>query len=45
MQAGTLEGTLARISTNIEIAKKALKVSVTYRFNTFFEVMSVVFGF
>lgn len=36
---------LAKISTNFEIAKKALKVSVTYRLNTLFEVISVAFGF
>lgn len=35
----------AKISTNIEIMKKAFKVSVTYKINTLFEVLSIALGF
>ncbi len=37
--------TIASIATNLEIMKKAFKVSVTYRINTIFEVLSIAFGF
>jgi hypothetical protein len=36
---------LAKMSTNFEIAKKALKVSVIYRINTIFEIISIFIGF